>query len=268
MEIYLISIGIGLFVGLVLAFTGAGGSILAVPLLAFGLDMSMTQAAPIGLLAVTVASAIGAKQGLRVGIVRYKAATLLATSGIIIAPLGVWLAHRISNQSLNLIFACVLIYVSLQMWEKSKETIKNDADLPAPACEVNPATSKLFWTAPCTKRLIFTGSVAGFLSGLLGLGGGFIIVPTLNKVSNLDMKSIVATSLAVIALISTTTLITYFSQHTIDWHIAISFSFATILSMIAGRFISNKLSNQTIQRTFACLAFLIAIMLTVKVFLG
>lgn len=265
MDINYISIAIGLFVGIVLALTGAGGSILAVPLLAFGLNLTMTEAAPIGLLAVTLASSIGAIQGLRIGIVRYKAATLVAIFGIIMAPFGVWVAHQTSNQILSLIFAFVLVYVSLRMWQQSKQMFKNISDQPPPACEVNPATSKLFWTASCTKRLIFTGGIAGFLSGLLGVGGGFIIVPTLHKVSNLEMKSIVATSLAVIAFVSTTTLITYITQHTINWHIAIPFSIATILSMLVGRVLSNKLSNQIIQRTFACLAFFIAVALTLQV---
>lgn len=265
MDLNFISIGIGLFVGLVLALTGAGGSILAVPLLAFSLNLSMVEAAPIGLLAVMLASAIAAIQGLRVGLVRYKAATLIASFGIIFAPLGVWLAHRTPNKLLSLVFALVLVYVAWQMWKHSGNDLQMELDKPAPACEVNPATSKLFWTAPCTKRLISTGSVAGFLSGLLGVGGGFVIVPTLHKVTNLDMKSIVATSLAVVALVSIMSIVAYITQHAIHWQIAIPFSLATILGMLAGRFLSNKISNQAIQRTFAFLAFLIAIALAVKV---
>ena len=75
----IISIAIGLFIGLVLALTGAGGSILAIPLLVFGLNLSLTQAAPIALLAVMLASSIGAIQGLHKGIVRYKTALLMAS---------------------------------------------------------------------------------------------------------------------------------------------------------------------------------------------
>lgn len=265
MDANLISIGLGLFVGLILALTGAGGSILAVPLLAFSLNLSITEAAPIGLLAVVLASAIAAVQGLRAGIVRYKAATLISSIGLIFAPLGVWLAQRTPNQFLSLIFAVVLVYVAWRMWRQSTD-VQVDSDKPEPACAVNPATSKLFWTAPCTKRLMATGSVAGFLSGLLGVGGGFVIVPTLNKVTNLDIKSIVATSLTVIALVSIMSLATYITQGTINWHIAIPFSIATIAGMFAGRLLANKISNQTMQRTFAGFAVLVALTLAVKVF--
>lgn len=267
MDATLISIGLGLFVGLILALTGAGGSILAVPLLAFSLNLSITEAAPIVLLAVVLASAIAAIQGLRAGIVRYKAATLISSVGLIFAPLGVWLAQRTPNQFLSLIFAVVLVYVAWRMWRQSTHDVQVDVDKPEPACAVNPATSKLFWTAPCTKRLMATGSVAGFLSGLLGVGGGFVIVPTLHKVTNLDIKSIVATSLTVIALVSVMSLATYITQGTINWHIAIPFSIATIAGMFAGRLLANKISNQTMQRTFAGFALLVALALAAKVFI-
>ncbi|NOT14788.1 MAG: sulfite exporter TauE/SafE family protein [Methylotenera sp.] len=263
----LISVAIGFFVGLVLALTGAGGSILAVPLLAFGLNLNITQAAPIGLMAVMFAASIGALQGLRAGIVRYKAATLVATLGVLFAPLGVWLAHRVSNQWLSFIFAIVLIFVARRMWQQSAQPAQQNEDTPAPACAVNPATSKLFWTASCTKRLIATGSLAGFLSGLLGVGGGFVIVPTLRKVSNLEMKSIVATSLAVIALVSASSVVAYIVHRTVDWQIAIPFVLATVVGMGLGRLVSHRISNQTTQRSFAVLAYLVAISLVIRVIL-
>lgn len=261
----IISVLLGLFVGLVLAITGAGGSILAVPLLAFFLNMSMTKAAPIGLLAVALAASIGAVQGLRTGIVRYKAATLIASFGVLIAPMGVWLAHHTSNQILSITFALVLAFVAWRMWQQSAQKIVTETDKPAPACAVNPATSKLFWTAPCTQRLIATGSLAGFLSGLLGVGGGFVIVPTLQKVSNLELKSIVATSLAVVALVSATSVASYLYHQQIDWHIALPFTMATIVGMLLGRFLSGKISSQMTQRGFSLLAGFIALVMIIKV---
>ncbi len=260
----LISMFLGLFVGLVLALTGAGGAILAVPLLAFFLNLSITKVAPIGLLAVALAASIGAVQGLRAGIVRYKAATLIAICGILLAPVGVWLAHRTSNTMLNIIFAIVLAFVAWRMWQQSTQNIAAETSKPEPACAVNPATSKLYWTAPCTQRLVVTGSLAGFLSGLLGVGGGFVIVPTLQKVSNLEMKSIVATSLAVVALVSAASVASYIVHQQIDWHIALPFTLATVVGMLIGRFFSGKISNQTTQRGFSLLAALIALAMLIK----
>jgi uncharacterized membrane protein YfcA len=260
----LISIALGLFVGLVLALTGAGGSILAVPLLAFGLNLSMMQAAPIGLLAVMLASSIGAIQGLRAGIVRYKAATLIATFGILFAPFGVWLTHRASNQLLSLIFSIVLAYVAWRMWHQNTQNLQDDENRSAPACVLNPATSKLFWTAHCTKGLVITGGVAGLLSGLLGVGGGFVIVPSLRKVSNFDMQTIIATSLMAIAIISAASISTYLLHSNINWQIAIPFVTSTIVSMFIFRLISHKVPAIISQRGFAVIALCAALMLAAR----
>lgn len=264
MDIGIISVILGLFVGFVLGLTGAGGSILAVPLLVFALDLNLAQAIPIGLFAVMLASFVGALQGLFFGIVRYKAALLMASCGVLLAPLGAWLAHHTSNQILSLIFSGVLTYVAVRMWRQTEQDFLVEEEKPAPSCAVNSATSKLFWTASCTKRLMATGGIAGLLSGLLGVGGGFVIVPSLRKVSNLEMCSIVATSLAVIALVSMTSVVFHAMQQAIDWEIALPFTTATLLGMLFGRSLSQKISNKALQRAFSGLAMFIALALFLK----
>ncbi|MGB4811632.1 MAG: sulfite exporter TauE/SafE family protein [Methylophilaceae bacterium] len=259
-----ICIVLGLFVGLVLGLTGAGGSIIAVPLLAFGLHLSMTKAAAIGLLAVMLAATVGAIQGFRAGIVRYKAATLIATLGVLLAPVGVWLALQLPNQVLSILFSMVLVYVAWRMWQQSAKIIELDIEKQAPACAVNPATSKLFWTASCTQKLIATGGLVGFLSGLLGVGGGFVIVPTLTKVSNLEMRSIVATSLAVVALVSASSVASSLYHQEIDWAIGGPFTVATLIGMLGGGMLSGRLSSKITQRGFSILALFIAIALLIK----
>ena len=93
----LTSAGLGVIVGIILALTGAGGGILAVPLLLFGVGLSVAEAGPIGLLAVGTAAALGAAFGLQARIVRYRAAVFMAGAGALVSPIGVWLAHRIDN---------------------------------------------------------------------------------------------------------------------------------------------------------------------------
>lgn len=264
LDAQLISIGLGLFVGFILALSGAGGGIFAIPLLIFSLDLSLTQAAPIALLAVMSAASVGAVQGLNKGIVRYKTALLMAAFGIAFAPLGVWLAKRAPTQILSLIFAAILIYVATRMWKRDFNKVYDNENNPPPACVLNPATSKLFWTAHCTKRLVLTGSTAGLLSGLLGVGGGFVIVPSLRKVSNFDTQTIIATSLAVIALVSAGSAATYLLHGDIQWEIAVPFVFSSMASMFAFRLISHKIPAKISQRSFAALAVITALMLIAK----
>ena len=151
-----ISLLLGLFVGLVLAITGAGGAILSLPLLVFFLNLNMIDAAPISLMAVTLSAGLAAALGLRSGIVRYKAATLLASFGVLCAPLGVLVAHQLPEKVLAILFSVVLLTVSIRSFQKFKTPtllIGDDCDDPngcddneklEPACSVNPATSKLF----------------------------------------------------------------------------------------------------------------------------
>lgn len=260
-EITLISSGLGLVVGLVLALTGAGGTILAIPLLIFSLGLSVQQAAPIALLAILVASAIGALQGLSKGIVRYKAALLIALLGVVCAPLGVMLAHWLPQPMLNGLFAGILIAVAMRSWKNANIKDEVNSNIPPPACTINPATSRLFWTAPCTRSLIATGGLAGLLSGLLGVGGGFVIVPSLQRVSNFTHQTIVATTLAAIALISLSSFSSYVTQSNIQWHIALPFMVSTILAMLLLSTLRNKIPSAISQKGFALLCIVAAIYL-------
>lgn len=270
------SIALGLFVGFVLAVTGAGGAILSLPLLVFFLGIKMIDAAPISLMAITLSAGVAAGLGLRSGIVRYKAATLLATFGVLCAPLGVYVAHQLPERALAILFSIVLLTVSWQSFQKFQMTrllVENDYDNQSdddeekaePTCAVNPATSKLFWTASCTKRLILTGSFSGFLSGLLGVGGGFIIVPTLHSISNLETKMIVATSLAVVALVSMASALSYAGNGQILWGIALPFITATLAGMLVGRSLQSKIPSHISVLIFGILSLAIAAVMLAKV---
>lgn len=275
------SVLLGLFVGLVLAITGAGGAILSLPLLVFFLHIKMIDAAPISLMAITLSAGLAAILGLRSGIVRYKAATLLAAFGVLCAPLGVYVAHQLPEKVLAVLFSIVLLVVSIRSFQKFRTPtllIGDDCDDPngcpdndekvEPACAVNPATSKLFWTAPCTKRLILTGGFSGFISGLLGVGGGFIIVPTLHSISNLETKMIVATSLAVIALVSMASAFSYAGSGAILWGIALPFVGATVGGMVLGRALHSKIPSHINVLIFGILSLTIAFFMFAKTVMG
>ncbi len=275
-----LSITLGLFVGFVLAITGAGGAILSLPLLVFFLHLKIIDAAPISLMAIMLSAGLAAGLGLRSGIVRYKAATLLATFGVLCAPLGVYVAHQLPEKALAILFSIVLLIVSWRSFQKFQTPtllIGDDCDDPngcddaekeEPACAVNPATSKLFWTAPCTKRLILTGGFSGFLSGLLGVGGGFIIVPTLHSISNLETKMIVATSLAVIALVSMASALSYAGHGIILWGIAVPFVSAAVIGMILGRMLHSKIPSHMSVLIFGILSLSIAVLMLIKTVIG
>ncbi len=257
----LIGVTIGLFIGLVLALTGAGGSILAIPLLMLGLNLSFNQAAPIALLAVLLAAIFGTAQGLYKNTVRYRTAILIACFGVLFAPVGVWVASHIPSAILSLIFAVMMLYVAWHMWHQSSIAQTSQQNLPDMPCMVSKVTSRLYWTSACTRRLIATGVVAGFASGLLGVGGGFVIVPSLRKVSNFNMQTIVATSLMVVSIVSIVSIVSYNSAAPLQWKIAIPFMLSTVLGLLIGSQFSQKVSTKISQRGFALLAVLAAILM-------
>ncbi|SEJ68184.1 sulfite exporter TauE/SafE family protein [Pseudomonas sp. NFR16] len=263
----LIGAGLGTIIGAILALTGAGGGILAVPLLVFALHLSMVEAAPVGLLAVGLAAAVGALLGLRQGIVRYRAALFIAMIGICFAPLGLWLAHQVPNAPLALGFALILTYACSRIYRKAAHELRHGkpqerADfLP---CVLNPLEGRLRWTLPCARSLAITGVCSGVLSGLLGVGGGFVIVPALTRYTDLDVKSIVATSLTVIALVSTASVVTASVSGVMHWTVGLPFAAGAVAGLLAGRQLAGFLAGPRLQQLFAISGFCAAVLLIIK----
>jgi len=268
MEVGLLGLGLGAVVGLILALAGAGGGILAVPLLVFGLHLSIMQAAPVGLIAVGAASAFGAVLGLREGLVRYRAAALIGLTGMVLAPLGVRLARVIPNAPLMVAFSIVLAWVAWRMFNQARRTSAGQPEsshaqsqLP---CVLNPNEGRLIWTMPCAWALAGTGAVSGILSGLLGVGGGFVIVPSLNRYTNLAMRSVFATSLAVIALVSVGGVAAAAWQGSIAWTIAGPFAVGAIAALLMGRLIAARLAGARLQQAFAVTSGAVSLLLLAR----
>lgn len=261
---------LGAVVGLILALTGAGGAILAVPLLLFVLRLGVAEAAPVALLAVSLSAAVGAIIGLRAGIVRYRAAMLMAVTGTFFSPAGLWLAHRLPNEPLTLLFAAVLAFVALRMFRQATASAPHTTETgqQMQPCQLDNDTGRFVWTASCTRALALSGVGAGFLSGLLGVGGGFVIVPALKKTTNAPVHSIVATSLAVITLVSASGVIATAMSGRMNWQVGVPFAAGAMLAMLGGRAVANRLSGHRLQQGFALVAGLIAIGMVVKVALA
>ena len=256
---------LGFGVGIILALTGAGGGILAVPALVFGTHASVAEAGPVGLLAVALAAALGAILGLKAGTVRYRAASLIAGVGVLCSPVGLWLAQRTPNRPLAIVFACVLLLVAYRVWQRACAPAARAAaaDRPPPPCRLS-SKGKLIWTAPCARALALSGVVAGGLSGLLGVGGGFVMIPALQRYTDLSMQSVVATSLAVIALVSTASVAVSAAAGHLPWTVALPFSAGALAGMLGGRMVAARLAGPRLQQGFALLSAGVAAAMLVK----
>ena len=252
---------LGLLVGMTLGLTGAGGGILAVPALVIGVGLSMTHAAPIALIAVGLAALTGAIDGLRHHMVRYKAAFVMATAGGLVSPLGLGLAHALPEFWLMVSFSLVMCVVAYRMFKQIHVRLSQQARPtfePLKHCMLSEQTGKFIWNPRSLATMAGIGAASGLLTGLLGVGGGFIIVPLLTRFTNLKMHSIVATSLLVIALVSAITV-------TNAWHSLVGLPLAiwgfvalVIAGMGLGRWISPAIKPQYIQLGFALVCLLSA----------
>lgn len=262
----LLSPALGVLVGILMGLTGAGGGILSVPLLVFFLGLPIAKAAPIALCAVALASSIGAILGLRNKILRYKAAGFMAIFGLALSPLGLWVAPQIPNAPLQILFSLILLYVAIRLLSQARNELKGipEPNRKPPPCLINPAIGKLQWTMPCARALTLSGSLAGFLSGLLGVGGGFIIVPALKRYTDLPVKSIVATSLGVLAIVTGGGAIFSAASGNLNLIVAAPFSLAALVGLLFGQLLGKKMSGPNVQLIFAIFTLLIAISLLIK----
>jgi uncharacterized membrane protein YfcA len=263
----IIVIMIGISVGLIMGLTGAGGSMLSVPLLMFFLHIKMVDAISITLISIAVSSSIGAFFYLRLKILRYKAAILIGLTGALFSPLGVLVSHHIPNTPLMLIFSAVLIFTSLRTLFKPTHVQNQEIskDNPYFPCRLNQSTNKLIWTLPCIKTLVLSGSFAGFFSGLLGIGGGLIVTPTLNKFTNLSTPATLATSLGILAIISTGGALFSMATQTIQWNIALPFVISATIGIMISKLFITKIRKVRAQQIFALFSFCVGLSLIYKI---
>ena len=153
------------------------------------------------------------------------------------------------------------------MFIKATRELHHGQPAPRPGflpCVLNPQEGRLRWTLPCARALAFTGMLAGLLSGLLGVGGGFVLVPALTRCTDLPMKSVVATSLAVIALVSTGSVITATLTGAMHWSIGAPFAAGSVLGLVVGRQVAHHLAGPRLQQLFAVVSVMAALLLAVN----
>ncbi|MDD2720821.1 MAG: sulfite exporter TauE/SafE family protein [Gallionella sp.] len=256
---------LGSVVGLVLALTGAGGGILAVPALTLGLGWTMTQASPVALLTVASAAGIGMIGGVLKGHVRIRAAILISTVGLISAPFGQRLAHVLPERWLIGLFGCVMLIVATRIFLKSLNRPAPRTISQTKSCVINTKTGRIDWNLTSFLKLSVIGLISGTATGLLGVGGGFIVVPALLRCSNISMNGIIATSLMVITLISSGAVIAAFSSgHLIVSQVSMLFIAGAVVAMLLGRQFAQRLPAQHMQRGFALLVAAVSLTLLYK----
>ncbi|WP_339404883.1 sulfite exporter TauE/SafE family protein [Pseudomonas helleri] len=256
---------LGVLVGLLLGLTGAGGGILAIPALTLGLGWTLLEATPVALLAVGMAAAVGALDGLRKGLVRYKAAGLMAGAGWLASPVGLYLAKLLPAAALMVLFGAIMMFVSGRMFRQATDGCSEIDAAHGKNCRINPDTGRLVWDTKCSTTLACIGAVSGLLTGLLGVGGGFLIVPAFRRFSDVPMHGIVATSLMVVALVSLGTLAHLLYQGVSLSGEASVFIGATLAGMIAGRLIAPKVSGKRMQQGFAVVCAVVSVLMMAKV---
>lgn len=254
----LIAIVYGFIVGISLGLTGGGGSIFAIPLLIYGLHLDMVQAVPVSLIAVAMTAAIGSYFSWRAGLLLWQPISMFASGGIIGAPIGIYYSRYFSQQTLLSGFAVLAVVVGVMMWRKSITNPSESSVIRAmptkddkePICKLSP-DGKLSFTTPCAIILMFSGLLTGMLSGLFGVGGGFLIVPILMMVINLGIHRAVGASLMIITLIGLSGSISTIINMEFDLYIMAPFIVGSFTGMLFGRGIATKIAGPVLQRIFA-----------------
>ena len=217
------AIGAGALVGAVLGLVGGGGSILAVPLLVYGVGVASPHVA-IGTsaLAVSLNALSGLVAHARAGNVKWPCATVFSIAGVVGAAFGSSLAKAVDGHKLLALFGLMMIVVGVAMLRAPRRPERPDVRLsPQTAGELAPP-------------LVGLGLGVGTLSGFFGIGGGFLIVPGLMAATRMPMIAAVGTSLVSVAAFGATTTGNYALSGLVDWRVASFFIGGGIAGGFAG----------------------------------
>lgn len=216
-----LTVVLAVLVGITLGLLGGGGSILTVPLLVYVAGMDTKEAIATSLLVVGVTSAVGAISHARAGRVQWRTGLTFGVAGMAGAYAGGRVAEYIPGEWLLIAFALMMTATAVAMLRPRREIDPSQAPDHLP-----------------TTRVLLDGLVVGLVTGLVGAGGGFLVVPALALLGGLPMPVAVGTSLVVIAMKSLAGLGGYLASVSIDWQMAAMVTAAAVVgALIGGRLV-------------------------------
>jgi uncharacterized protein len=227
-----IVLALSLLIGVSLGVLGGGGSILTVPILVYVAGMDPKEAIAASLFVVGVTSAAGAISHAKGGRVRWRTGLIFGAAGLVGAFLGGLLGGHLPGELLLVAFALMMVATSIAMIRGRKvDESKRHSDVPV-------------------FRVLLDGLVVGVVTGLVGAGGGFLVVPALALLGGLPMAVAVGTSLLVIAMKSLGGLAGYLSAVSLDWGLVIAVTVAAVLGSVVGGRLAGRIPETALRKGF------------------
>jgi uncharacterized membrane protein YfcA len=224
-------------IGLSLGLTGAGGSIITLPVLVYLAGVPPREAVGLSLLVVGAAAAAGAVQRWRRGDFHPRAALMFAAAGVAGAWVGARFTRWVSPGVLMVIFAVLMLAVAIRMLAARDEAVEM-----SPECRP--------W------RCLGAGGAAGMLTGFLGVGGGFLLMPALMKFARLPLRMATGTSLAVIAFNSAAGFVAHLHDAPLNRPLAAAFTTLAVAGSLAGNALAGRLPVKRLRQGFAAMVLL------------
>jgi len=241
------AVGFGALIGILLGLLGGGGSILAVPALVYGAGLPLAAAVPTSLLVVGISSVTAVLPRLRARQIQWRLAGIVGAAGAVAAFAGATVNRLLDPRIVLVGFAVLMVAAGLRMLRDQDES---GGDCALPDGGIN-------WRG-CLPKSIAVGLAVGFLTGLFGVGGGFLIIPALVLLLGLPMPMAVGTSLAIIVINSAAGFAAHVGDAPINYRIAAGFTVAAIAGSLAAGRIAGRLPARRLQRAFAYLVFAVA----------
>ena len=235
---YVLALAIGLSLGIL----GGGGSILTVPIFVYAMGYSAKQSIAMSLLVVGATSLVGAIRHWRAGSFDVRAALVFGVLAMVGARIGAEVARFIPGIVQLSLLGVVMIAAAalmLRRRDQSPEVVQN----PRPSSTVVAVATAV------------VGLAVGVLTGLVGVGGGFLFVPSLVLLARLPMKTAVGTSLFVIALSTASGALGYRGQATVPWDVVAWFTVIATVGIFVGTHLVHYVSQQALRRAFAYFLF-------------
>ncbi|MFC4147895.1 sulfite exporter TauE/SafE family protein [Micromonospora mangrovi] len=228
-----LTVGLAVLIGVALGLLGGGGSILAVPLLVYVADLPAKEAISTSLLVVGATSAVGVLPHVRAHRVRWRTGLVFGLAGMTGAYVGGRLAEFVPAGVLLTGFALMMLATAVAMIRGRRPVEGRPVPHELPAL-----------------RVIVDGVVVGLVTGLVGAGGGFLVVPALALLGGLPMPVAVGTSLVVVAMKSFAGLAGYLSSVSIDWGLAAAVTAAAVAGSLVGGRLAGRIPADVLRRSF------------------